>query len=75
MGQSVDEAVATMKDSNISAKLEEFECSLELDAQANLTSLHTDQKVSGLTFSELKTIKSTTDKNKNKIIIRAIFSP
>lgn len=75
MAHSVDEAVKQMKDESISCTLEEFECSVELDTQVDTETLLNTKKVNGLKFSELKKMPYQTDASKNKVIIRAIFSP
>lgn len=75
MAQSVDEAVLQMKDEKISCSLEEFECSLELEAEADTQALlDGNKKIDGLKFSELKKMPHT-DTNKSKIVVRAVFTP
>ena len=78
MGKSVDQAVAQMIDANITCNLEEFECTLELDATPNLSRFKNIKQRSNtqLTFfeSEHNSFAKPTS-SKKTFTIRAVFSP
>ncbi len=82
MGKSVDEAVEQMHRENIACDLEEFECTLELDATPNLSAHKTSKQGSNTQLTFFESTKksfsrptSTSTSTKNTFTIRAVFSP
>ena len=87
MGQSVDDAVADMKRSEISCALEEFECTITLETELDTEFIGVDEEsrqVRGLRFVEArkamfpkKQSKSLNESHPEKgaLTFRAIFSP